>query len=89
MDNIEDITANGAEGFIAEDDLAEERTRLSDIAAVQTAVCIFAAVVLVCIDIAMPDTGKGLVSLLRELSSAADELIPNPVSWLFEYLGQL
>lgn len=84
---------------IPEDDNAElleidsirrrKEGRADDSVTMQTALCMIIAVGLIILNIFRPDTAETLFSRLKELSSGANEVIPNPIDIIAGYIKNI
>lgn len=69
--------------------MRKKEGRADDSAAMQTALCMIIAVGFIILNIFKPDMAEALFSRLRELSSNGNEVIPNPIDIISDYIKNI
>lgn len=69
--------------------MQKKEGRADDSAAMQTALCMIIAVGFIILNIFKPDMAEALFSRLRELSSNGNEVIPNPIDIISDYIKNI
>ena len=92
-ENEEEITVipeeDNTELLEIDNSMRKKEGRADDSTAMQTALCMIIAVGFIILNIFKPDMAEALFSRLRELSSNGNEVIPNPIDIISDYIKNI
>ena len=81
-------TETAAHTDFSDDDAPAGNGGIRDIIAMQTAVCIITAIVILTVNILSPDTGTELLRIMKEHIFSGEDELKNPVILLLEAINK-